>query len=758
MCCANEKANPDNSLPKAYCNLNFRKEITTWDEAIPLGNGETGCLIWGNSGALRFSLDRGDIWDRTPSEEFLEEDFCYSTMVKLAKERNADELHRKFCRPYDKNAAPTKLPAGKLIFDFGESTAIHSSLDLATASAKVEIFRGEGEPLRIDSYLHARDKIGVIHISAPLSDFSFRLENPAFGVRKADMTGETGEQSNVNTSSLWRLCYDVPTVVDTPEEKYFIQPITPDFQYGIFVHAGEKDGESWIIYRVATSLDGESWVEEARKLVMTFGVADSRETFASHQDWWKQFWFQSGLSLPDKRFEKNWYLTNYFLASCSRKGSYPMPLQGVWTADNGSLPPWKGDYHNDLNTQMSYLHYGKANHLEEGESFLDFLWKLVPKARDFAKNFYGTGGLCLPSVMAIDGTPLGGWPMYSFSPTNQLWTCQIFERHYRATGDLDFLRERAYPYIAESAQCVLELMKPGKDGKLYLPASSSPEIHSNSAESWLTPNSNYDLSLIRYAVTQLIEFSNILSNGKEERWQDALNRLPELAVNGDHVLMLSPDESLQESHRHFSHAMAVFPLRLMDMEDPKSREIINATITNLEVLGTGVWTGFSFTWMAELYAVQGNGNGAAYQLEVFWRNCCSQNGFHLNDDYKRRGTSSFHHRPFTLEGNMCAADALQEMLLYSERGVLRFFPAIPDEWAEEPLSFRDFLAGNGLLVSAGMEDGKISFITLKPRHSGTVLIRDWGKLSHLTISGGVLRRCGTDAEVTLTAGKTCTFR
>ena len=107
---------------------------------------------------------------------------------------------------------------------------------------------------------------------------------------------------------------------------------------------------------------------------------------------------------------------------------------------------------------------------------------------------------------------------------------------------------------------------------------------------------------------------------------------------------------------------------------------------------------------------------------------------------------------------MCAADALQEMLLYSERGVLRFFPAIPDEWAEEPLSFRDFLAGNGLLVSAGMEDGKISFITLKPRHSGTVLIRDWGKLSHLTISGGVLRRCGTDAEVTLTAGKTCTFR
>ena len=106
--------------------------------------------------------------------------------------------------------------------------------------------------------------------------------------------------------------------------------------------------------------------------------------------------------------------------------------------------------------------------------------------------------------------------------------------------------------------------------------------------------------------------------------------------------MLSPDEELLESHRHFSHLMAIHPLRLLSYDRPEDRKIIDASIHNLEILGTGYWCGYSFAWMAELYALQRNGNGAAYQLRVFWENTCSQNGFHLNGDYKKRGTSQFH--------------------------------------------------------------------------------------------------------------------
>lgn len=131
----------------------------------------------------------------------------------------------------------------------------------------------------------------------------------------------------------------------------------------------------------------------------------------------------------------------------------------------------------------------------------------------------------------------------------------------------------------------------------------------------------------------------------------------------------------------------------------------------------------SFTWMAEFYAIQKNGNGAARQLELFWKDYCSPNGFHLNGDYKNRGTSWMHYRPFTLEGNFGAADALQEMLLFDAGNELHLFPAIPDEWLEERVAFKRFRVEKGLLVSAVLEDGIVTSLTLEPEQSGTVILK-----------------------------------
>ena len=98
--------------------------------------------------------------------------------------------------------------------------------------------------------------------------------------------------------------------------------------------------------------------------------------------------------------------------------------------------------------------------------------------------------------------------------------------------------------------------------------------------------------------------------------------------------------------------MAIHPLRLVDYHDEEGKKIIDANIHRQEILGSGYWVGYSFTLMAEMYAIQGNGNGAAYQLRTFWDSFCSVNGFHLNGDYKNHGVSQWHYRPFTLEGNM----------------------------------------------------------------------------------------------------------
>ena len=95
-----------------------------------------------------------------------------------------------------------------------------------------------------------------------------------------------------------------------------------------------------------------------------------------HALWWEDFWSQSAVMLPATELEisRQYYLVQYFYGAASRRSAPPMPLQGVWTADNGGLPPWKGDYHNDLNTQMTYIAYQTAGHFDEGLAYLDYLW------------------------------------------------------------------------------------------------------------------------------------------------------------------------------------------------------------------------------------------------------------------------------------------------------------------------------------------------------------------------------------------------
>lgn len=699
--------------PKEYCNLEFSKTVTRWDEAIPLGNGKCGALIWGPSQALRFSLDRGDVWDVTPYPGVTSTEFTYSNMVRLAKEGKEEEIRRIFDAPYN-HPLPTKLPAGKLIFDFGREENVCSELNLAQAQAVIQI-----DSVKLYSFLHAQKSYGMIRLTCSRNQFNFQIENPEFG--SIGQNEENSPVDSVNTASLKRLHYSEPELHKEENLQWFIQNVSKDFSYGVFAMAKELENETQIVYAVGTSNDGADWKQATIEMLKTALEDGYESAFSEHADWWSEYWQKSGMTLPNKLFEKNWYLTNYLLASCSRKGFYPMPLQGVWTADDGTLPPWKGDYHHDLNTQMSYGSYLKANHLPEGESFLDYLWSMKENARAFAKTFYNAEGICLPAVMSLDGAALGGWGMYSLSPTNQLWLCQSFERYYRFTGDKAFLEEKAYPYLSQTAEFMLSILEE-RDGLYYLPISSSSEIHDDTIQAFLTPNSNYDLSLMRYLFHALCELAQELGNGEAARWRSVYAKLPQLAVDENKRLMVSPDESLSESHRHFSHAMAIHPLRLLSYDEQADKEIIDATIYDMERLGTGYWVGFSFTWMAEFYAVQRNGEGAAFQLEMFWRNCCSQNGFNLNGDYKKRGISTFHYRPFTLEANFGAADALQEMLLQSENGVLRLFPAIPNAWREKSVSFRRLRAEKGLLVSAELENNRLKKLVLCPEKTVKIQI------------------------------------
>lgn len=700
---------------KDCCNIYFDKPIKRWDDGLQLGNGDLGCLIWNKPNKLRFSIDKGGIWDcSNPPEN--QENFTYDDIINLVEKKDHKTLVKKYDDIYF-NCTPTKLPTGKIIFDLKTKDNLKSKLDLSIAEAELTTSN-----LKLNSYIHASKKFGMIKIDT-INDINIKIENPKYGRKKRFF--QNFFKGNT-TQSLQNLIYEKPQFNDKVSDdglikfKYFVQPINKGY-YGIIV-AIKKINASYEIAYTADIGNNTEWIDSSIKLLEDALTIGYDKEIISHKQWWREYWNKSSINLPDKFIERNWYIGNYLLASCSRKGCYPMPLQGVWTADNNQLPPWKGDYHHDLNTQMSYTSYLKANHLEEGECFIDYLFAMSESAKKFAQKFYNAKGLCLPSVMDIEGHALGGWCMYALSCTNQLWLCQIIARYYHYTLDIDYLKNKAYPYCCEVGEFILSMLK-DENGFYRLPLSSSPEIHDNKLSSWLTPNSNYDLSLMHAFFNEMIILSDILGfYDKANDWRLHVTKLEPLAVDKDNILLICKDESLNESHRHHSHAMSIYPLRLLHYDIEEDRKIIDSTIQNLEELGSDNWVGYSFAWMAALYAIQKNGDKALEKLTTFFRYFCTDNGFHANGDYKKHGDSKINCRLITLEGNFLAIDALQEMLLYSENGEIELFPAIPPNWKD--IEFKSFRACGGLLISASLKGGKLSTISIQATKDYEFIIKN----------------------------------
>lgn len=162
-----------------------------------------------------------------------------------------------------------------------------------------------------------------------------------------------------------------------------------------------------------------------------------------------------------------------------------------------------------------------------------------------------------------------------------------------------------------------------------------------------------------------------------------------------------------DSHRHFSHALAIHPLGIIDWSDgEKAQNIIRTTLKKLKDYGSDYWTGYLYSWYANMQARAFNGEEVFKALRTFAECFCLPNTFHVNGDQSGTGKSKFTYRPFTLEGNFAFASGIQEMLLQSHTGVVHVFPAIPESW--QNVSFENLRATGAFLVSAVREDGKVT--------------------------------------------------
>jgi len=671
--------------PEPY-RLTLDAPIDRWDEAIPLGNGLMGGLLWGSGNELRLSLDRGDLWDLRPHPGFIQRGFNYRTVIDLASSGQADRLNKEYSRVSD---FPTKLPGARLVVTLDPRFRAQSfRLDLRRATATVDFGEQSAE-----CFFSANQPVALMFVpgSAPHLDL---IANEA-----------------VN-----KLGYPPATLGRDAHSVWLEQTAAQGFYYAIIAAARPVQRGTLLAIAVTTNHEDPDALALARQRTeqaLNQGAAKLRD---AHEAWWADFWATSSVSLPDAKIAQQYNLAQYFYGAASRSGAPPMPLQGVWTADEGKIPPWHGDYHNDLNTQLTYWAYLASGHFDEGRSFLELMWSLKARHEEFARSFFGLHqGLIVPGVMALDGSPMGAWFQYSLSPTMGAWVAQAFYLHWRYGMNSVFLSDWAYPYCAGIGEALAGLLtRDPRTGTLTLPLSSSPEIHNNFQSAWLKSPSNFDLSLVRWLFAANAEMAAALGKKIDAaRWTGLLAQLPPLAVAGESgPLLVAPGEPLAESHRHHSQLMAIFPLGILNTEGTVGdRRIIRSSFDQVDRLGTKQWTGYSFSWMAAMRARAGLGEEALKFLTTYAESFTLRNGFHCNGEQTRKGLSDFHDRAFTLEGNFAAAQAVHEMLLQSWGGRIRVFPAVPASWRDA--SFKNLRAEGGFAVSAMRREGRTLKVSVK---------------------------------------------
>ncbi len=752
---AAENVRQTTAWPPADQNLVLAAPITTWDEAVPLGNGLLGGLLWGEKNTLRFSLDRGDLWDeRQPENEWWKK-YTYAKGKELVDQKKFDILNGPWSTPFN-GATPTKLPAGRMEITLDVSQTIKTfELNLATAEGFARLADGT----KLDAFFSAAEPVSLIRIPGPAPK-AIQLLCPMDVLRK-ESGADTGPSSGGTVADLK---YPDVKVGSEGAAKWYVQQAAEGLTYCVCAESRRVGDETLVAVTVASTNDNPDPLALARKRCSAALVQGYEAMLKPHTDWWRKFWMQSSVSVPDAAIQRHYVLCRYFYGAASRRGAPPMPLQGVWTADCGRLPPWRGDYHNDLNTQMTYIAYQGAGNFDEGATFLDFLWDRKPFFEQFAKEFYGAPGLCCPAIVSLAGRPFSSWcwGQYGASPTNGAWVAHLFYLHWRYTMDGTFLRERAYPWCSDAGQCVLALLKPDANGVLKLPLSSSPEFFDNGDRAWLEPNSNYDLMCLKMLFLSLREMADACGRPDDvKKWADAAAALGDFHADKTDVLLLDAKTPMPFSHRHLSNIIAIYPFNLITREGGEAdQRRIRASLAQWDKLGTSQWCGYSFSWMSCLRARVGDGEAALHNLDIFVKAFILRNGFHANGDQTKSGFSSMTYRPFTLEGNFLAMQAVQEMLLQSwsatpgerDTEVLRIFPAAPWRWHD--VSFADLRAEGAHRVSAKRENGGTTWFRIVAGRGGIVRIRDnfGGRTPHWT--GGDVRKVGENFEVELKSGQT----
>jgi len=649
--------------------------IKTSHEGLMIGNGALGALIYGET-QLFLSLDRIDLWDNRLPKEYRHKDFNYAHLIDVL-ENNYQDYGTLFGKAYG-HSYPTKINTGMLVFDYKVQEDDIFSLDVDNATFSIK-----GKNIDFDGFIDANKNVMVYRYNKELN-YSIKMAD--YLTRKISKRG---------------LAYKPFIITKEGNITHVYQHMYGKHCFGIIIHENIIKNKKQLL--VSVYKDDE--FETVKQTVLEYSKnVESNEI--EHKKWWSEYYGTADIKTKDPEINKLFTFGRYYFGCNSRK-DYPMTLHGVWTRNNGELPPWKADLHNDINVQMTYEAYMKLGNYEEGKVLTDWMINHRSVFRRFAKNFMNSKGLLVPGGATQEGRELGGWPQYSMNPSCSIWVIKAFYDYYCYTKDIKFLRKEAYPFFVETEQCVFDWMELNKEGKYQLKVMhASPEYFENEPRSIHPYQTNFELIMLRYLYIRLIEMGKILKKDVTH-YEDVLSKLSDYYRDEEGLLVISKDQKFDMSHRHFSHMLMY---KNMELVDPfKYKDVIQKDLSHLESFGPKCWVGFSPVECSGLNSYIRNGEQALKHLKDY--ECFTHpNGFHMNTDYKRTGYTWFGPYVLTLEANIGYIRSLSDMMIQNYEDKLVVFPAVAEKMKQEGVEFTNLRTFGDHKVSGKYENNKETFI------------------------------------------------